>query len=62
MSDEWWEDASVMTSAYEALCMFCGGVGRSYRYRLKRVGERTDPCGTLFGKFQVLEVLFLYTT
>ena len=49
----------MMSSVNEAVCMFCGGVGRSCRYSLKRVGERTDPCGTPFGKLQVLEVLFL---
>lgn len=41
-----------MSSAYDANCTLCVGVGVgiSCMYRLNNVGERTEPCGTPFGK------------
>ena len=35
--------------------MLSGGVGMSCMYRLKSVGLRTEPCGTPFGKFLVMD-------
>ena len=47
----------VMSSAYEAICIWgVGGVGMSCMYRLKSVGDSTDPWGTPFVKFLVLDV------
>ena len=31
------------------------GVGISCMYRLKRVGDKTDPCGTPFEKFLMFD-------
>ena len=52
--------AMVTSSAYEAILVFvCGaGDGMSCMYRLKRVGERTEPCGTPLGKLRVMDCLF----
>ena len=33
----------VISSAYEAICMFSGGCGMLCMNRLKSVGERTEP-------------------
>ena len=46
-----------MSSAYEAMLVCCCGVGMSCMYRLKSVGERTEPCGTPFGKLRVCDDL-----
>ena len=47
----------VMSSAYEAICIWgVGDVGMSCMYRLKSVGDSTDPWGTPFVKFLVLDV------
>ena len=34
-----------------------GGSGMSCMYKLKSVGERTEPCGTPFGKSSVCDDL-----
>ena len=49
----------VMSSAYEAMLVWvcCCGVGMSCMYKLNRVGERTEPCGTPFGKLRVRDDL-----
>ena len=39
-----------------------GGLGRSWRKRLNRVGDNTAPCGTPFVILCVLELVFLYWT
>ena len=47
----------VMSSAYEAICIWgVGGEGMSCMYRLKSVGDNTDPWGTPLVKFLVLDV------
>jgi hypothetical protein len=38
----------------------CGGVGKSDRYRLKRIGDRTPPCGTPVLMNLFLDWLLLY--
>ena len=38
-----WVEVVVISSAYEAICMFLGGCGMSCMNRLKSVGERTEP-------------------
>lgn len=35
----------------------CVGGGRSCMKRLKREGDRTEPCGTPFGKWRVVDSL-----
>ena len=50
----------VMSSAYPVRLMRGWlGVGMSARYRLKREGESTPPCGTPVLKICVLELLLL---
>ena len=39
-------DVIVTSSAYEDVCMCDGGFEISCMYRLKSVGESTEPCGT----------------
>jgi hypothetical protein len=48
----WCVAVIVMSSAYDANCTLCVGVGVgiSCMYRLNSVGERTEPCETPFGK------------
>lgn len=48
-------DMIVRLSAYEEMYMLLGGVGMSCMNRLKSVGLRTEPCGTPFGKFLILD-------
>ena len=49
---------SVMSSAYERMWVSgCEGVGMSCMYKLKSVGERTEPWGTPFVKCRVVEGL-----
>ena len=43
------------SSAYEEMYMLFGGVGMSCMYKLKSVGLKTEPCGTPFGKFSVVD-------
>ena len=59
-SADLWVVVIVMSSAYEAMFVFvCGsGVGMLCMYKLKRVGESTEPCGTPFGKLQILDSSF----
>ena len=47
----------MTSSAYDDICMFGGGDGMSCMYRLKSVGERTEPCGTPFGILRVRDGL-----
>lgn len=42
--------------------MFYGGLGRSYRYRSKRVGANTDCCCNPGGKTLVLKHVLVYST
>ena len=45
-----------MSSAYEAMSIWgMGGVGMSCIYKLKSVGDRTDPWGTPFLKFLAMD-------
>lgn len=44
-----------MSSGYEEMYMLFGGDGMSCMNRLKSVGLSTEPCGTPFGKFLVLD-------
>ena len=43
------------SSAYEEMYMCSGGGGISCMYRLKIVGLKTEPCGTLFGKHLIMD-------
>ena len=45
------------SSAYEEMYMCSGGDGISCMYRLKSVGLKTEPCGTPFGKFLMMDDL-----
>ena len=56
------EDVIVTSSAYEAMWMWGGGSGMSCMYRLKSVGDKTDPCGTPFVMLRVCDDLPLYCT
>ena len=54
----WCCEMIVTSSAYvRVLTEGFVGVGRSWRYKLKRVGESTEPCGTPSVKCLVLEDL-----
>lgn len=50
----------VMSSAYVRMCTSGGGEGMSEVYMLKRVGERTDPCGTPYLAVCVFDLVLLY--
>ena len=50
----------VMSSAYEVSCTSLGGCGMSEVYMLKRVGDRTPPCGTPVFIRLSLECVWLY--
>lgn len=39
------------------MCTLGGGGGMSCMYRLNKVGDRTEPCGTPLGMFFVFEDL-----
>ncbi len=54
----WGVDVMVRSSAYERMCVSCAGLGcgRSWRKRLKSVGDSTAPWGTPFGSVRVLDV------
>lgn len=47
---------------YESRIEFRDGGGRLWRNRLKRMRERTDPQGTAFGNYLVVDRMFLFLT
>ena len=47
----------IMSSAFEAICMFSGGCGMSCMKRLKSLGEKTVPRGTPLEKYCVCDDL-----
>ncbi len=51
----WFCVAIERSSAYERTVVLSEGVGRSCRNKLKRIGERTAPWGTPFGRVRVRE-------
>ena len=53
------DDVMVMSSALVVSFTGACGVGVSDVYMLKRVGDRTPPCGTPFLNWRSVDVLFL---
>jgi len=56
----WCEDRVFISSAYDSILIWGGGVGMSDVHMLKRTGDNTPPCGTPVFSSLCFDLLSLY--